>query len=69
VGLKWTVTLKVEFDMLDGRPDGHALAQTILTHEVGLLKHNIERVREAVATEVKSDSARVRILSQGPAQD
>jgi hypothetical protein len=55
--------------MLDGRPDSLALAQTVLTREVGLLKHNIERGKEATATGVKPNSARVQILSQGPPRD
>lgn len=42
MGLKWTATLRIEFEMLDGRPDSLALAQTVLAREAGLLKHNIE---------------------------
>lgn len=69
MGLKWIATLKVEFEMLDGRPDGVALAQTVLAREAGLLKHNIEHGRELATTGVKPKSAKVRILSQGPAHD
>jgi hypothetical protein len=67
--LKWIATLKVEFETLDGRPDSLALAQTVLAREAGLLKHNIEHGRELAATGVKAKSAKVQILSQGPAHD
>jgi hypothetical protein len=67
MGLKWTATLKVEFEMLDGRPDSLVLAQMVLAREANLLKHNIEHGRDVAATGVKSKSAKVRILSQGAA--
>jgi hypothetical protein len=65
MGLKWTATLMVEFEMLDGRPDSLALAQTVPAREAGLLKHNIEHGRELATTGVKPKSAKVQILSQG----
>jgi hypothetical protein len=69
MALKWTATLKVEFEMLDGRPDSLALARTVLAREAGLLERNIEHGREVAVTGVKPKSAKVQILSQGPAQD
>jgi hypothetical protein len=69
MGLKWIATLKVEFEILDGRPDSLALAQTVLAREVGLLKHNTEHGRELDATGAKPKSAKIQILSQGPAHD
>jgi hypothetical protein len=69
MGLKWMATLRVEFAMLDGSSDSLALAQTFLTREVGLLKQHIEHGGEVTATGVKPNSARVQILSQGPAEN
>jgi hypothetical protein len=69
MGLKWIATLKVEFEMWDGTPDSLALAQMVLAREAGLLKHNIEHGREFATTGVKPKSAKVQIVSQGPAHD
>ena len=65
MGLKWIATLKVEFEMLDGRPDSLALAQTVLAREAGHLKHNIELGRELAATGVKPSPQKSKYCLRG----
>jgi hypothetical protein len=64
MGQKWIATLKVEFEMEDGRPDG--LAKMVLLREVGQFRNNIERGLGIAPTGVKANSAKVEIVSEGP---
>jgi hypothetical protein len=65
MGIRWTATLRVTFEMEDGQPDG--LARIVLTREVGKFRSGIERGEGIARTGVKRDSANVDIVSQGPA--
>ena len=67
MGLKWTAKLIVEFEMLDGQPE--TLAQTVLRREVAQFQSGIERGREVARTGVKPGSAKIEIVSQGPAKN
>lgn len=64
--MKWTATLKVTFEMELGQPD--SLAKTVLMREVGQFRQAIERGSGIGRTGVKPGSAKIDILSQGPAE-
>jgi hypothetical protein len=65
MGLKWTAKLNVEFEMMDGQPD--SLARVVLAREVAQFQSSIERGREVARTGVKPGSAKVKVVSEGPA--
>lgn len=64
MGVKWTGIVRITFEMQDGQPEG--LARTVLTREAGQLKHAIERGLGIAPTGVKSGSAEIEIVEQGP---
>jgi hypothetical protein len=61
--IKWTATLKVEFELVDGEDE--RLARVILTREVGRFRVGIEQGIGLAPTCVKRGSAKVEIVSQG----
>ena len=63
MGIKWIATLKVEFEMEDGQPEG--LPKIVLTREVNIFQDAIERDRGIGKTGVKRGSAKVEVISQG----
>ena len=65
MGIKWTATLKVEFELIDSEEE--RLARVILTREAGRFRVGIERGIGLAPTGVVHDSAKVEIMSQGPA--
>ena len=64
MGIKWTATLKVEFELVDGQEE--SLARVVLTREVGRFRLGIEQGIGLAPTGVKRGSAKVEIASQGP---
>jgi len=64
MGIKWTATLKVEFELVDGQEE--RLARVVLTREVGKFRVGIEQGVGLAPTGVKIGSATVDIASQGP---
>ena len=64
MGIKWTATLNVEFDLIDGQEE--RLARVVLTREVGRFRVGIEQGIGLAPTGVKRGSAKVEIISQGP---
>jgi hypothetical protein len=67
MGIKWTAKLRVEFEMMDDQPTG--LERFVLTRVVNQFRRYIEGGREIATptTGVKLGSAKVEIVSQGPA--
>ena len=66
MGIKWTAKLRVEFEMMDDQPAG--LERFVLTRVVNQFRRYVEGAREiAMPTGVKPGSAKVEIVSQGPA--
>jgi hypothetical protein len=63
--MRYTADLRVTFVMEHGRPEN--LAQIVLDREVAQLQRAIEHGRGFGRTGVKKASAKVDILSQGPA--
>lgn len=64
MGIKWTATLKVEFELVDGQEE--RLARVVLTRELGKFRVGIEQGIGLAPTGVKRGSAKVEIVSQGP---
>jgi len=64
MGLKWTAKLNVEFEMMDGQPEG--LAQILLSREVAQFRSDIERGTGIAPLGIKRGSVKVEIVSQGP---
>ena len=64
MGIKWTATLKVEFELVDGQEE--PLARVVLTREVGRFRVGIEQGIGLAPTGIKRGSAKVEIVSQGP---
>ena len=60
--MKWTATLKVEFEMSDGQEER---ARVILTREVGRFRMGIEQGIGLAPTGVERGSAKVEIVSLG----
>ena len=65
MGMKWTATLKVEFELADGQEE--RVARVVLTREVGKSRVGIEQGIGLAPTGVKRGSAKVEIVSQGTA--
>jgi hypothetical protein len=65
VGLKWTATLTVEFEMEEGQPEN--LAKVVLNRQAMKFQHDIERGMDVGRTGVKHGSAKVIVVTQGPA--
>jgi hypothetical protein len=63
MGIKWTATLHVEFELVDGQEE--RLARVVLTREVGRFRLGIEQGIGLAPTGVKRGSAKVEIASQG----
>jgi len=61
--LKWTATVKVEFEMKDGQPPNRA--ENVLRGAVAQFRLNI--VTGQIDGRVTPGSAKVEILEQGPA--
>jgi hypothetical protein len=66
MGIKWTAELRVTFEMLE-MEEPERLAATVLRREAGYFEHALERRRGVAPTGVKPGSAKVEILSDGPA--
>ena len=65
MGIKWTATLKVEFELADGQEE--RVARVVLTREVGKFRVGIQQGIGLAPTGVKRGSAKVEIVSQGTA--
>lgn len=63
MGIKWTATLKVEFELVDGQEE--RVARVVLTREVGRFRVGIEQGIGLAPTGIKRGSAKVEITSQG----
>jgi hypothetical protein len=62
MGIKWTATLKVEFELVDGQEE--RVARVVLTREVGRFRVGIEQGIGLAPTGIKRGSAKVEITSQ-----
>ena len=63
MGIKWTATLNVEFELVDGQEE--RLACVVLTREAGRFRVGVEQGIGLAPTGVKRGSAKVEIVSQG----
>ena len=64
MGIKWTATLKVEFELVAGQEE--RLARVVLTREVGRFRVGIKQGIGLAPTGIKRGSAKVEIVSHGP---